>query len=222
MTFINQECGPDTVIIDAMFILNVPPSSASTTFGEYVKSLYKQWVSYYFSKYRSVSQVDLAFVEQVNGMISCMIVVTRNYWCTLYAIVSELGQFHLQPGQSLILSGGFLQEGMTVLVQHNQSSPVSSLQHNHEEGDSLVWFLATQSSGSNILIYSPDNDTFNIGLPLASQYSKQFTVQLKSSNYDKQYLLLNNLTSILQHHSSFHIISPLELFNALQSHLYQV
>ena len=252
-SFINQECGPDTVVIDAMFILNVPPSSASTTFGEYVTSLYKQWVSYYFSKYRSVSQVDLAFDKQseagltpkqferrrrdsigspndsfftinkdtkLPGKWNDFMSVRGNKKLLVHFVCDsfcELGQFHLQPGQSLILSGGFSQEGMTVLVQHNQSSPVSSLQHNHEEGDSLVWFLATQSSGSNILIYSPDNDTFNIGLPLASQYSKQFTVQLKSSNYDKQYLLLNKLTSILQHHSSFHTISPLELFNTLQS-----
>ena len=254
-TFVPDECSPDTVVIDAMFMLSAPPQLTPTTFGEYAIALYKQWVTYYFTQYRSVTQLSLAFDKQSQAGLTpkqferrrrddvvcsttCdtldsinkdtkfpnkwvdFIKIRKNKQLLVHFICDyfvELGQNYLQKGQSLIISGGFTQDGITKLVKQNHLSSLPSLQHNHEEGDSLVWLLATQSAGSNILIYSPDNDTYNIGLPLVAKYTKMFLVQLKSSNYVKQFLSMNNLAFILQQHSMLKETEMSELMFILQS-----
>ncbi|KAJ8047412.1 hypothetical protein HOLleu_06401 [Holothuria leucospilota] len=73
------------------------------------------------------------------------------------------------------------------------------LTSNHEEGDSRVWFHAFHTECKNILIYSPDRDIFNIGLPLMSNHflGKQVFVQLRRQYGNDLYLSMNTLTDCL-------------------------
>jgi hypothetical protein len=57
---------------------------------------------------------------------------------------------------------------------------ISHLSANHEEGDT-VWFHAFKSTANRLIIYSPDTDTFFIGLPLIKKLTgKSIFVQLKT------------------------------------------
>ena len=77
------------------------------------------------------------------------------------------------------------------------------LDSNHEEGDSRVWRHAFQSQGDTILIYSPDTDTYHIGLPLLEKYvSTHVIVQLSPSSASSlfsqsKFVLLNRLRQAL-------------------------
>jgi hypothetical protein len=46
------------------------------------------------------------------------------------------------------------------------SLEISHLSADHEEGDTRVWFHASKLTANRLIIYSPDTDTFFIGLPL--------------------------------------------------------
>jgi hypothetical protein len=226
MTFVPPEDCPNMVVIDAMFIITGAPPSTCITFEDYAQVLYAKWVTYYFTKYPSVTQVAVAFDKQSDSILmtpkqferkrrddasafkETMQMINKlsklptkwmvflknrqnkqllvNFICSCFC---ELGVTHLQSGQSLIISGGFPETGTTVLVNNGQFSTVPSLGHNHEEGDTLVCFLATQSTGQNVLIYSPDNDTYNIGFSATSQYhEKKIIMQLKSNKDNKNFV----------------------------------
>ncbi|CAG2204979.1 unnamed protein product [Mytilus edulis] len=63
------------------------------------------------------------------------------------------------------------------------------LNSNHEEGDTRVWLHAIQSKSHRIIIYSPDTDTFFIGLPfIDSLADKTIYLQLKDSCFDHQFV----------------------------------
>jgi hypothetical protein len=253
-TYIASPESPDTVVIDAMFMLSPPPSPTSATFGEYAVKLYNNWVTYYFRKYSTVSVVALAFDKQdLSGQTIKQFERRRRddkaSKTAAFDIISEstklptkwldfiknrrnkqllvnfisnsfctLASDNLISGQTLLLSGGFPQASKSVTVQKGCILAMPQLQHNHEEGDSLVWLLAAESAGSKILIYSPDNDTYNIGLPLAWIYpNKLFTIQLKSHNYESQFLSLKQLVATIRPHSNLKEIESLELLLTLQS-----
>ena len=57
--------------------------------------------------------------------------------------------------------------------------PLSEYYSNAIEADTRIWRHAIQTQGTNILIYSPDTDVYNIGLGLhvVNCTSKQYIVQ---------------------------------------------
>ena len=71
---------------------------------------------------------------------------------------------------------------------------VLSLKSDHEETDSSAWLHALDGSLINILIFSPDTDTYHIGMPLLGINSdKKVIVQLSNVIDRKEYLYLNEL-----------------------------
>ncbi|CAC5358481.1 unnamed protein product [Mytilus coruscus] len=63
------------------------------------------------------------------------------------------------------------------------------LNSNHEEGETRVWLHAIQSKAQRIIIYSPDTDTFFVGLPfIDSVGDKTIYLQLKDSCFDHQFV----------------------------------
>ena len=71
---------------------------------------------------------------------------------------------------------------------------VSALASNHEETDSRAWLHALTGSTNNVLIFSPDTDTYHIGLPLLGRNSERKVVVQLSNTYDKhEFLFLNQL-----------------------------
>ena len=76
-----------------------------------------------------------------------------------------------------------------------------SLNSNHEEADSRVWLHAfRQNMHKNILIVSPDTDTYHIGLPLSSKYFNQIHVQLHIQTLPgkNNFLHLNSLAAKIE------------------------
>ena len=96
------------------------------------------------------------------------------------SIVEAIGLSFLQKGrllltgchQSLLIAGCFSgkgeNNGWIISSSKAYAEPVPQYQSNAEEADNRIWRHAIQSLATNILIYSPDTDVYNIGLGLIS------------------------------------------------------
>ena len=113
---------------------------------------------------------------------------------------------YLKNGQKLIVAGGFdghMRGQAYSIIRQGVAGREPMLDSNHEEGDSRVWRHAFQSQGDTILIYSPDTDTYHIGLPLLEKYvNTHVIVQLSPSSASlpfsqSKFLLLNRLRQAL-------------------------
>jgi len=122
------------------------------------------------------------------------------------SIVESIGLYFLRQGrlllranQKLILSGCFsgTNDNNAWIVSASSIIPELTTQYhtNSQEADNRVWRHACQSWANRILIYSPDTDTYNIGLGLLNSPPKQYIVQINSS--EKKYVCLNNLNAAL-------------------------
>ena len=86
------------------------------------------------------------------------------------------------------------------IISPNESVPEqTALYHsNAEEADNGIWRHTYQSWATRVVIYSPDTDTYNIGLGLLSNNTKQYIIQLNVlHSSEKKYLCLNNLQTAL-------------------------
>ena len=68
---------------------------------------------------------------------------------------------------------------------------------NAMESDVRIWRHALQSN-QRILIYSPDTDVYNIGLPLAD-ITQQYIVQINPRDDAPHYIHLHRLLSAFRH-----------------------
>ena len=83
------------------------------------------------------------------------------------------------------------------------SLPLPDLNYlsNAEEADMRIWRHATQTSAQHILVYSPDTDVYNIGVPIIQErrLSTQCIIQLNGPHSQVlKYLHINNLTQALE------------------------
>ena len=98
-----------------------------------------------------------------------------------------------------------------------------TLDSNHEESDSRVWLHAFGCKRHRILIYSPDTDTYHVGLPLLEWYSNtEVTVQLAPSApfepySESRFLVLNNLRLALHEDPDLADIKRPALASVLQT-----
>ena len=73
---------------------------------------------------------------------------------------------------------------------------------------------------TNILIYSPDTDVYNIGLHLVSQPSKNYIIQLNvPHSSDTKYLSMSNLKTAFMHDPDLSIV-PKENLGAIMQTLF--
>ncbi|CAC5394857.1 unnamed protein product [Mytilus coruscus] len=100
----------------------------------------------------------------------------QNHEC----VVVTAGGFHdVNVDKALSSLGGV--DGSIVECCH--------LNSNHEEGDTRVWLHAIKSESQRIIIYSPDTDTFFVGLPFIDSIGdKTIYLQLKDSCFDHQFV----------------------------------
>ena len=72
---------------------------------------------------------------------------------------------------------------------------LSFLRSNAEETDLRIWLHCVHSNGSRKMLYSPDTDVYNIGLPIIQELpSLEVYIELKERRKDShRYLHLNNL-----------------------------
>ena len=80
-----------------------------------------------------------------------------------------------------------------------------------------MWRHAYQIWASRIPIYSPDTDTYNIGLGLVSNTTKQFVTQLiVLHTSEKKYLSLNNPCTALLNNPDLASLPRNSIFETLQ------
>lgn len=131
-------------------------------------------------------------------------------------------RLHLQPGQTLYLSGCFPETGYhsTYRMSGNESLPIPDLRYrsNSNEADMRIWRHVTQTCASHVLVYSPDTDIYNIGLSvLAKLPDKDIIVQLNVPHSQTcLYLHLNNLVKALELDPDLACIPRLALGNVFQ------
>ena len=123
------------------------------------------------------------------------------------AIIEAIGmsyiqsaRFRLKPDQKLIVAGCFSDSGAPWVVSGDGTLPTIELQYNTnaEEADMRIWRHVQLTSACKILVYSPDTDVYNIGLPIL-QSTTECIVQLNlPHSQDLKYLHLNNLIEALE------------------------
>ncbi|CAG2218346.1 unnamed protein product [Mytilus edulis] len=133
----------------------------------------------------------------------------------LVQLVSEkflhFAKIALNSGQSFVIGGGFENASITKVVEENTEKIATNLQTNISEGDSRVWFHAYNSQCKNILIYSLDNDTYHIGLPIMQKCSdKNIAVQLSYKN-DLIFFSMNRFIRCLESDPDLHSIEKDDL-----------
>ena len=115
--------------------------------------------------------------------------------------------------QLLVTAGGFdgvnTDRAFQLQRPPNVISEVSGLSSNHEEGDSRVWFHSSKSLCERVVIYSPDRDTFHVGLPVVSNFvDKQVYVQLRAAKNDNLFICMNTLVNMLRDDLALQKVGP--------------
>ena len=111
----------------------------------------------------------------------------------------QKGRYFLTGQQRLVLAGCFsgLGDNNAWLLCADEVSIEHPDQYysTAEEADIRIWRHAMQCQASNILIYSPDTDVYNIGLGLLNQHpTATYAIQLNVPHSDeKKYININNL-----------------------------
>jgi len=123
--------------------------------------------------------------------------------------------------QKLVISGsfsGFNEDDAQIITANELVPEHSTLYHtNAEEADNRMWRHACQSWATRILIYSPDTDTYNIGLGLLNSTAKQFSVQLSVVHSSvRKYVYLNNLQTAFLNDPDLASLPRVELSETLQ------
>ena len=98
----------------------------------------------------------------------------------------------LKPSQTFVTAGGFdtpLDDQAWSITGGHGSRPQEALQFkgNHEEADTRVWFHAF--AFAKALIFSPDTDTFMVGLSLLQQCTTAVCVRLDKPGAKDQVFL---------------------------------
>lgn len=124
------------------------------------------------------------------------------------SLVEALGLFYLQKaasylkeGQSLILAGCFggnSQDDAWIITSSSLPESTQEFKSNAQEADMRIWRHAIQSVHQHVLIYSPDTDVYNIGIPLIAS-SKQYLVQTNLPHNKPQYINVNGLLDAFYH-----------------------
>ena len=115
----------------------------------------------------------------------------------------QIGRFLVQFHQKIILANCFSGDGENnawLITAGDTSIPTPLPQYlsNAEEANYRIWRHFAQCSVTNVLIYSPDTDVYNIGLHTSQSSSKQFLVQLNiPSSLEQKYVDINNLQTAL-------------------------
>lgn len=105
----------------------------------------------------------------------------------------------LQPGQVFVVVGGLNGGDRDQAWCVEAGSPARReplFEANHEEADTRVWFHALRFAKA--IIYSPDTDTFMVGLPLIQKNDCKIAVRLDMPGSKEQiYLNMNMLAAMI-------------------------
>ncbi|CAC5395272.1 KIF4 [Mytilus coruscus] len=134
----------------------------------------------------------------------------RNNKKQLVLLISEqfllLSQNAIKLNQTFVVGGGFDNSSLSKCVVQNEILIIKNFQTNISDGDSRVWLHTEKTLCDTVLIYSPDNDTYNIGLPFIQTLDKQVFVQLTFKK-DVIYLNMNKLTHAMKNDPDLQCLS---------------
>ena len=78
----------------------------------------------------------------------------------------------LHGNQTFIKAGGFINQHRSqcwCVIKSHEPQPLPYLRSNAEETDLRIWLHCINSTGSRKLLFSPDTDIYNIGLPIIAR-----------------------------------------------------
>ena len=111
-------------------------------------------------------------------------------------------QSYLAPSQKCFIAGCFdgnLNNTCGYVQGSNAAEPEPILSTNAPEADTRVWLHAKATRAKNVLVISPDTDTYHIGLGLPWITNKQVLVQVSQlSSKEHQYLDLTSFVGVLK------------------------
>jgi hypothetical protein len=129
---------------------------------------------------------------------------------------------NLTDSQIFFTAGAFLgaHQGKCLCVRKGGApQELSYLQSNAEETDLRIWLNCVHSSGTRKMLYSPDTDVYNIGLPFIQEHSSlEVYVELKGRRNDShRYLNLNRFIQALHCDPDLAQVSPAERASVVQA-----
>ena len=131
---------------------------------------------------------------------------TRDNKRILVNLISEqflhFAQTLLLPDQTLFIGGGFNDSFIAKEVHCNEIKESENLHCNSLEGDSRVWLHAFTCQGLKCLIYSPNNDTYHIGMPLIGKFPEKSVYVALDSKFETL-LNLNKLCNSIEYDVRF-------------------
>ncbi|CAG2184537.1 unnamed protein product [Mytilus edulis] len=131
-----------------------------------------------------------------------------------YELLRLASPFFIEGSCTVITAGGFDDDNhdkaLGISCLHVGIVEFAQLSGNHEEGDTRVWLHASQAAASRVVIYSPDTDTFFIGLPIVKSLKKSVFVQTKETPYEKTFIDMMSFLSLLSHDLSLQGIHHIE------------
>ena len=117
--------------------------------------------------------------------------------------ILQLAPSILTKNSRFITAGAFrgtLQDKTVMVYANHKVEIVEALESSVEEGDMRVWLHCKTSAGTKKIIYSPDTDTFHVGIglledPRLSEYD--IYVQLNKLGTTPKYIHLSSLQAAL-------------------------
>ncbi|CAC5421245.1 unnamed protein product [Mytilus coruscus] len=198
---VTDDAVQSTVILEGMFLINTIPLSSHRTFIDYAEFLFTRWIVKSHIQFKA-QVIHVVFDHpNRNGESPKDIERSRRTHefnqenITYNTLSSDL----LLPNNWRNFlnvrdhkeTGGYkdLYVDKALGAGDGDISEFSDVNSNHEEGDTRVWLHAIHSKSQRIIIYSPDTDTFFVGLPFIDCLGdKTIYQQLKDSTFDHHFV----------------------------------
>ena len=128
----------------------------------------------------------------------------------------------LRDNQIFFTAGGFLAEHRNKCLCIRKGGipqELPYLRSNAEETDLRIWLHCMHSTGSRKMLYSPDTDVYNIGLPIMQEnHSLEIYIELKGRRKDShRYLHLNKFIQALHSDPDLAQVSPEQRASIVQA-----
>ena len=183
-----DQWSPDGIIIDAMFLNNCKPLRNVPNITDYSTFLFKRFVLPYLAggarprrdQGKELSHQHLSFSPSTKpptnwrSFIECRQCKRSIIEAIGLAFIQSV-RLHLRQGEVLYMSGCFGENNSPTLGMSENEMPTQALSFNSNspEADMRIWRHVAQTTARQILIFSPDTDIYNIGLPLLQKFPQK-------------------------------------------------
>ena len=125
----------------------------------------------------------------------------------LYEKFTSFGDRFFKYPQTLVIGGFDSLPAVSVSKGSVTCCPLYNT--NHLEADTAIWYHAMQVDARKVVLYSPDNDVYNIGLYLAEKYTdKYFLVCYKLFGETASFMDVTKLSKFLSDNTNLNCFKP--------------